>query len=220
MPHGSGGWRRTATSRCGLRACVCVGMFLWCVYVCEIDRERECVCCVCACVSAAEVSAHQLTSHLPSPQVQAVYPDNSWRFIAEHVADISSKQCVEFGDLKGALRHARALLEGSGHRPAAAQAHYMAQFVEAVKRLQQQQVGGCVCHGWCVHESPRLVAPCRQCCCTPRPILFRSCSTGLTKRAASNYRVVPVPHTPRLAPYCAGHGGGPAGRPAGAAGRH
>jgi hypothetical protein len=87
---------------------------------------------------------HLHPSHPPHPHPQkvlAIYPDRSWQFISEHIADITTKQATEFGDPAGAMAQARELVEASGRRAAPAQQHYLAQFLDAVKRLQQQQVG-------------------------------------------------------------------------------
>ena len=69
----------------------------------------------------------------------------AWRYIQEHLADARARHALEAGDAAGAARHARALLEGAAHRAPAAQEHYLKQFLEAVARLKQQQVGA---GGW------------------------------------------------------------------------
>jgi hypothetical protein len=65
-------------------------------------------------------------------QVTGIYSASAWRHINEHLHDILGKQCAELGDAQGCLQHSAALLD-YGHRQAAAQAHYMARFYEAVQ---------------------------------------------------------------------------------------
>ncbi|WIA13573.1 hypothetical protein OEZ85_007140 [Tetradesmus obliquus] len=65
-------------------------------------------------------------------QVTGIYSASAWRHINEHLHDILGKQCAELGDAQGCLQHSAALLD-CGHRQAAAQAHYLARFLEAVQ---------------------------------------------------------------------------------------
>ncbi|WIA33724.1 hypothetical protein OEZ86_006842 [Tetradesmus obliquus] len=65
-------------------------------------------------------------------QVTGIYSASAWRHINEHLHDILGKQCAELGDTPGCLQHSAALLD-CGHRQAAAQAHYLARFLEAVQ---------------------------------------------------------------------------------------
>ncbi|KAI8476140.1 MAG: ER-golgi trafficking TRAPP I complex 85 kDa subunit-domain-containing protein [Monoraphidium minutum] len=74
-------------------------------------------------------------------QVHSAYPGGAWRFISEHISDISCKQALELGDPAAALPHARALLEGAAHRPAAAQGHYLAQFLDVAARAAAARGG-------------------------------------------------------------------------------
>lgn len=69
-------------------------------------------------------------------QVIDIYQPQSWRYIEEHLHDILGKQCAEYGDTEGALRHCTALLD-CAHRPASAQQHYVDQFLAAVQKVAQ-----------------------------------------------------------------------------------
>eukprot|EP00877_Chromochloris_zofingiensis_P003658 jgi/Chrzof1/13293/Cz07g27240.t1 len=74
-------------------------------------------------------------------QVIDIYQPQSWRYIEEHLHDILGKQCAEYGDTEGALRHCTALLD-CAHRPASAQQHYVDQFLAAVQKVAQTKQGG------------------------------------------------------------------------------
>lgn len=92
----------------------------------------------CSCLS--------ICATLLLPQVTNIYSASSWRHINEHLHDILGKQCAELGDAQGSLAHCTALLD-CGHRQAAAQAHYLARFLEAVQAagatgVRKQEKGG------------------------------------------------------------------------------
>jgi hypothetical protein len=73
----------------------------------------------------------------------SVYHRHAWRYIEEHLNDILGKQYREGGEMDKALWHFSNLLSAT-HRPPATQQHYVQQFLDAVQKLEQQQVGaGC-----------------------------------------------------------------------------
>jgi hypothetical protein len=88
-------------------------------------------------------------------QVTGIYSASAWRHINEHLHDVLGKQCADLGDAQGCLQHSAALLD-CGHRQAAAQAHYMARFFEAVQAAGVAGVSGC----WRVGFSGRVYKRC------------------------------------------------------------
>lgn len=91
------------------------------------------------CILATQLNAW-VNYVLLTTQVTGIYPASSWRHISEHLHDILGKQCAELGDAGGALRHCTALLD-CGHRPPAAQTHYLTRFLEAVQAAGVTGVG-------------------------------------------------------------------------------
>lgn len=73
-------------------------------------------------------------------QVTGIYHHHEWRFIEEHLNDLLGKQLREGADYQGAMTHFMHLLECL-HRPPATQQHYLTQFLEAVKKVEETQGG-------------------------------------------------------------------------------
>ncbi|KAJ9512929.1 hypothetical protein QJQ45_029048, partial [Haematococcus lacustris] len=74
-------------------------------------------------------------------QVLGSYQGRRWRAIEEHLNDILGKQSRESGEDGQAALHFLALLQDcSAGRPAATQAHYLSQFLEAARKVAAKEV--------------------------------------------------------------------------------